>query len=625
MIYKIKKIALFFVLLFCTSLNAKILSDSDFVTTWKTNNPGESNYNQITIPIDETLVYNYNVDWNNDGTFDEFGITESIIHTFAVEGTYTIRISGVFPRIYFTEDKRKIISIDQWGSQPWTTMAYALYGCSMIEGNATDTPDLSNVTDMSYMFFGADIFNQDINDWDTSNITNMQRTFSQTNFNKSLDNWDTSNVTNMYGMFFGSEYFNQDLNSWDTSSVTDMSAMFFAADSFNGEIGNWDTSSVTDMHYMFNEAINFNNPIDNWDTSSVTNMFSMFYRATSFNQSINSWDTSSVTDMHYMFGGATNFNQSINNWDTSNVIEMWNMFFYAESFNQSLDNWDTSNVINMSGMFSNASVFNGEIGNWDTSNVTNMSSMFRLTNAFNKDIGSWDITSVTSISTMFFGATAFNQDIGNWDTSNITNFAGMFAYTDSFNQDIGNWDTSNITSLYRMFVNANSFDQNLGTWNISNLEDADEMFLDVTLSTENYDALLIGWQNQPLKSYVVFHAGESIPDAGIPAKETLVYEFFWTITDGTGTIFDINDEFFSKLSIYPNPSKGIFNINLGENIDSPITYSIISTTGAIIIDNNQIASNSTSFILDLSNYTSGIYFIKFISNKKELIRKIVVE
>ncbi len=40
--------------------------------------------------------------------------------------------------------------------------------------------DVSNVTDMSYMFDGAKTFNQDIGDWNVSNVTNMHWMFGWT-------------------------------------------------------------------------------------------------------------------------------------------------------------------------------------------------------------------------------------------------------------------------------------------------------------------------------------------------------------------------------------------------------------------------------------------------------------
>ena len=48
-------------------------------------------------------------------------------------------------------------------------------------------------------------------------------------------------------MFVGAYAFNQPLNNWDTSNVTDMHAMFSNARAFDQPLNNWDTSKVTDM------------------------------------------------------------------------------------------------------------------------------------------------------------------------------------------------------------------------------------------------------------------------------------------------------------------------------------------------------------------------------------------
>ena len=67
--------------------------------------------------------------------------------------------------------------------------------------------------DMSGMFKDSQ-FNQPLNSWDVSNVTNMSHMFDYSEFNQSLDSWDVSNVTNMENMFFNSK-FNQNINSWD--------------------------------------------------------------------------------------------------------------------------------------------------------------------------------------------------------------------------------------------------------------------------------------------------------------------------------------------------------------------------------------------------------------------------
>ena len=148
-----------------------------------------------------------------------------------------------------------------------------------------------------------------------------------------------------------------DINEWDTSEVTDMSELFFCEFKFNSPIGNWNVSKVTNMIGMFVNAKSFNQPLDNWDVSNVNDMTQIFYKAESFNQPLDNWDVSNVNVMRSMFYEATSFNQPLNNWDVSNVTDMSNMFNLAISFNQHLDNWDFSNVNEMVDMFKGASSF----------------------------------------------------------------------------------------------------------------------------------------------------------------------------------------------------------------------------------------------------------------------------
>ena len=68
-----------------------------FITTWKTDNIGSSQDNQITIPTFFGETYDYTVDWG-DGTSDE-NVTGDITHTYASPGTYQVAINGIFPRI----------------------------------------------------------------------------------------------------------------------------------------------------------------------------------------------------------------------------------------------------------------------------------------------------------------------------------------------------------------------------------------------------------------------------------------------------------------------------------------------------------------------------------------------
>ena len=55
----------------------------------------------------------------------------------------------------------------------------------------------------------------------------------QPTFNDDISAWDVSTVTNMFRMFFGAEAFNQDIGTWNVSSVTNLSKMFGYASAFN--------------------------------------------------------------------------------------------------------------------------------------------------------------------------------------------------------------------------------------------------------------------------------------------------------------------------------------------------------------------------------------------------------
>ena len=88
--------------------------------------------------------------------------------------------------------------------------------------------------------------------------------------------------------------------------------------------------------------------------------------------------------------------------------------------------------------------------------------------------------------------------------------------------------------MNRMFYEAISFDQNLGDWNVENVSDMKQMFRSATLSTSNYDSLLIGWNSQNLQSGIQFHGGNSTYCLAGLARDTLTNILYdnWSITDG---------------------------------------------------------------------------------------------
>ena len=502
--------------------------DEYYITTWKTDNSGQSGSTSITISTASTDTYNFEVDWTYDGvTFnaEDTNVTGDITHDYGVAGTYTVAIRGQYPRIVFNgTDTEKILTVEQWGTTVWTSMESAFFECVNlnITNPTIDTPDLSNAGTTDAMFSRCTNFNADIGNWDVSGITNMARMFREASaFNQDLNTWDVSQVRNMSSMFERATAFNSNIESWNTEQVENIEQMFRNANAFNRNIGNWNIGNVISMRGMFEDAITFNQDISNWDLSNVESIQNMFRNATAFNQNINSWNVSNVVNMNGVFSGATAFNQPLNNWNVIMVESMVGMFRDATAFNQDISNWDVSSVTNMRDMFNGATAFNQPIGNWNVSGVEIMSGMFEQSN--------------------------FNQDIGNWNLSRASNMSSMFENNTSFNQDISSWDFPNIFILRRMFFGATAFDQNLGTWDIGTLSlslGLNEMFEGVTLSTPNYDALLIGWSTDSsgvpnddiddVPRGLNFSGGNSQYCLGETARNTLTDPTGsnWTITDG---------------------------------------------------------------------------------------------
>ena len=268
------------------------------------------------------------IDWG-DGSSDTMnsGDDRYMTHEYLDDGTYTIKVDGIITqwslrdRKLSISNRYKLIKILSYGETSFGP--YAFENARNLVGLPEGESPRFSANSAKGFFKGASSFNQPIEHWDMSNVTDMSEMFTYAKrFNQSLDKWDVSNVTNMRAMFSDADRFNQPLDKWDTSNVTDMSEMFSYADRFDQPLDKWDTSNVTDMGSMFSYADRFDQPLDKWDTSNVTDMCRMFFCADRFNQPLNDWDVSNVTNMNEMFSYADRFNQPLDKWDISNICDM---------------------------------------------------------------------------------------------------------------------------------------------------------------------------------------------------------------------------------------------------------------------------------------------------------------
>lgn len=232
----------------------------------------------ISLPLGGTV--NCTLNWG-DGSAPENVTTSGFAsHTYAEAGTYAVTISGTLSSFGNGDDSwhgvEYLTEVKSFGDVGLTALGGAFAGAK----NLSSVPALlpSTITSLNNCFSGIP----------QESITN-------------LNLWDVSNVTNMQYMFFETTAFNQDISGWNVSHVTKMSMMFMLAAAFNKNISGWDVSLVTNMDMMFGGASSFNQAIGNWDVSQVESMSGMFYAATAFDQNISGWKIGKVTHMDGMF------------------------------------------------------------------------------------------------------------------------------------------------------------------------------------------------------------------------------------------------------------------------------------------------------------------------------------
>lgn len=93
---------------------------------------------------------------------------------------------------------------------------------------------------------------------------------------------------------------------------------------------------------------------------------------------------------------------------------------------------------------------------------------------------------------------------------------------------------------------------------------------------------------------------------------------------------NVNDvNFFQglQLSVYPNPASDILNVDFAVNSDMNTRIDILDINGKIVYTSNlglkQTGSHNTS--IDISNLSSGAYFVSIAGAKGRLTKKLIVE
>ena len=249
-------------------------------------------------------------------------------------------------------------------------------------------------------------------------------------------------------MFYYCGSFNQELKDWNTSNVTDMRAMFNICPNFNQYIGDWNTSNVTDMSFMFNIY-----------SSTIPNKFANGELTTYFTKNDNTNPDSDVnqdriSDNLWISRDSIQPGNLVNVSTSTSPSEIkWSPFTTGKS-KKMIENGgivyktyaemivNVNTIINRTislYLVNEEKYFDIRINSLqDISTVSSGTGGFSYTRIkYNKL--NWDTSNVTDMKQFSFGCTEFNSDISDWDTSNITDMRVMLTSNLNFNQDLSGW------------------------------------------------------------------------------------------------------------------------------------------------------------------------------------------
>ncbi|EOB3452745.1 immunoglobulin-like domain-containing protein [Enterococcus hirae] len=375
-----------------------------------------------------------------------------------------------------------------------STVSKDLTNVTEIEG--LSQLDTSNVTDMSYMFFGmSSVTSLDVSSFDTSNVTTMSYMFYGMSSVTGLDvsNFDTSNVTTMGYMFKGmGSVTSLDLSNFDTSNVTDMTDMFFGTslkklilgDTFKFVAGKGALTSAWKREDGKGKAYTAADFMKNYGTGDLT-------AGTYVSVEIGTWGTSpynfdeTTGTLTIEAGELSGFvespwseNKKVDATAIKKIVLSGKVVAPENSFllfsgNTSADK--PTNVTEIEGL-----------SQLDTSNVTDMSKMFKgMSSITSLDVSGFDTSKVTNMQHMFSGMSSVTSlDVSGFDTSNVTDMANMFRGMSSVTSlDVSGFDTSNVTTMENMFYNISSVTSlDLSVFDTSNVTTMQDMFKDTPLA-----------------------------------------------------------------------------------------------------------------------------------------------
>ena len=319
----------------CSAISKKAVKEGN-ITSNIPIKPGYTQEYTIKITfIDTGKLQNYN---KNKSFKGKLGLTESSAKTVycTYDGELTQGaeyVNGQYTYRYMQEGYNSTSTENTWiniEENGWGVQLTDKESVEEVNNQLCTYINEKPVISMSEMFKNSKTTLINLNNFNTSNVVNMKRMFSESNASTilGLDSFNTSKVTNMDSMFQISQVAKIDLNSFDTSHVSNMNQMFEGSSVKKLDLSNFITSNVTNMASMFNGSQVSTLNLSNFDTANVVSMSALFRNTQLTILDLNSFNTSNVTNMAHMFLLSNNLKTIYvgNKFNTAKVNDSSSMF-----------------------------------------------------------------------------------------------------------------------------------------------------------------------------------------------------------------------------------------------------------------------------------------------------------
>ena len=507
----------------------------------------------------------YNLRTNNGTNMDSlFARTSGELDLRKVD------VSNVTSMRYMFDNSTALVNIDGWDTSNVTNMSYMFtYFTGSIDISKLDT---SKVTYVNYMFNYANTDKIILTGMSFPSTKSLIRMFdAATGTTLDLSSWDISNITNMSYMFTGS-YKKIDLTGWKTTNVTDMSYMFYTYSNPLEEliIPDWDMTNCS--HNIFYKDSYISNlkliDLSRSNDATITKIASFLptRTTTTFGTVLIPENTSQATydaliakywapigaamtpaptsidivaELDEIYPGKstkvylgacepwnadpskvelvlvsdssiatmTEDNEVISTGVLGDIVlevrikdtqEVIGTKIIAVSETDSYPNLikfraaskpsTSSNIITINGSGKKLSALTydsiTDIYSYDAgvpitsikiSGYSNISELIKL-----------NTSNITTMEEMFYNCQLLPSiDVSSWDTSNVTNLSETFYGCSSLTElDLSNWNTSNVTTITGMFMGCTNLELlDISNWNIGNVGpyDRNHMFKNCTL------------------------------------------------------------------------------------------------------------------------------------------------